>query len=320
MLIPAIMFAGVIMSGVFYIARNLVWSEGVFIANDFWKGLKSNILSFLLMSCLLGIVLFVTSINISILNQTSFLDAGSFLAKPFVNNLVKGLSYVFCGFFVMMTFYSFTITVTYKVKFTQLIKNSFILSLGLLPKNLLFLLIALSPEILLMLFPSGMFVGLLLGIILLLGLSLGVIVWTIYSHWVFDTYLNDRVEGAVKNRGLYQKMAKDGKVVNKKSWFENPKKKKIKPVNDEDVKITELPTNFSRADLAKLAAEKEHIKEDSEKWSEEHADDDENESEDDDTAYEGNEDAMKLEGFEEGENPEEADEKGEDTEEDKDDK
>ena len=300
LLIVGIMFAGVIFSGVFYIVRNLVWSEGVFIANDFWKGLKSNILSFLFITFLLGVVLLISNLNISIINYTTYFDPTSFLAKPFVNNILKGLTYIFCGFFFIMTFFMFTITVTYKVKPFQLLKNSFYLTLGLLPRNLLFMALSLSP-IILMFVIGGVFTGLLLGVMLLLGFSCGVLVWTIYSHWVFDKFLNDRVEGAVKNRGLYQKMTKDGKVSDKKTWFDNPKKKKIKPVTDEEVKITELPTNFSRADLAKLAAEKEIVKIDSEKWAEEHAnDEDENEEEDDDSAYEGNEDAMKLEGYEEG--------------------
>lgn len=302
MLIPCLIFAGIILSGLFYIARNLVWSEAVFIANDFWKGLKSNILYFMLITFLYGIALLALNTNISILGEPSLMNS-AFLTQPVVNSILRGLSYVFFGFITIMVFFAFTITVTYKVKFRQLIKNSFILTLGLLPKNIFFLLLAFIPEILIVLFPGGMLTGLFLGVVLLLGLSCAIIVWSIYSHYIFDTYLNDKVEGAVKNRGLYQKMSKEGKPVNKKSWFENPKKKKIKPVTDEEVKITELPTNFSRADLAKLAAEKEALKEDSENWAKEHENDDGEESEGDDgddSAFEGYEDAMKLEGYEEG--------------------
>lgn len=301
-LIPCLMFAGLIMSGVFYIARNLVWSEGVFIANDFWKGFKSNFVQYLLLTFIAGLIFFMSVMNVSILNHTMIFSPDQFISKPWVNNLLKGLTYVMAGFLTIMIFYAFTIAVTYKVKFVQLIKNAFVLTLGLLPRNLLFMALALSPFLLILIFGQGMLASLLLGVVLLLGFSLTVIIWTIYSHWVFDSFINDKVEGATKNKGLYTKMAKDGKEVAKKSYFKNPKK--LKPITDEEVKITELPTNFSRADLSRLAEEKEYIKNDSENWSKEHENDvdeddiDDDIAEDDDTTtYEGYEDAMKLEGY-----------------------
>lgn len=305
LIIPCLMFAGLILSGVFYIMRNLVWSESVFIANDFWKGFKTNFFHFILITFILGVVFLFTGMNISILNQSVIFSPENFISKPFVNNLLKGLSYVMAGFITIMAFYAFTITVTYKVKFSQLIKNSFVLTLGLLPRNLIFMALALSPFLLMLIFGGGMLASLLLGIILMLGFSFVVLIWSIYSHWVFDSFINDKVEGAVKNRGLYKKMSKDGKPVNNKNYFKNPKKKKVKPVTDKEITITELPTNFSRADLAKLAQEKELIKQDSEKWAKEHENDDSfdedidvNTVEDDSIFYEGYEDAMKLEGYE----------------------
>jgi hypothetical protein len=213
-----------------------------------------------------------------------------------------------------MMFYCLTVCVTYKTKFRHLIKNSFILTIGLLPRNILFLALSLSPLLILLIFGMGSMISqLLIGVVLLIGLSLGVVVWTIYSHWVFDTFINDKVEGAVKNRGLYEKMGKDGKPVPKKqsalaARFENPKKKKaVKPVTDEDIAITELPAAFRREDLLKLEAEKETMRADSAKWADAHKDD--LLDADDDGEYEGDggeddggsenwEDAMRLEGGE----------------------
>lgn len=313
LLIPAIMLVGVILSGVFHIIRNLVWSEAVFIANDFWKGIKSNIGSFLAISALLGLALFLANINLSSLDQA--LSAGTgFMANGVINTILRGLTYVFTGFLVMMAFFSFTISVTYKVRFIHLIKNSFLLSLGLLPRNLFFLALALLPFILMLLFPGGMLIGVVLGLVLLLGFSGAVLVWSIYSQWVFDTFLNDKVEGAVKNRGIYSKVDKEGKPINKKAAnkFANPKKKRaVKPVTDEEVTITELPAVFSRADLKKLSDEKELMRIDSDKWAEEHANDDEYDEEidddadiGDDSSFEGYEDAMRLEGYEPDDNAE----------------
>ncbi|MDD4003167.1 MAG: hypothetical protein PHE12_03140 [Clostridia bacterium] len=307
LLIPCLLFASLIMSGVFYIVRNLVWSESVFIANDFWKGFKQNALYFMLITFILGLVYFVSAMNVFIIDNNFLINPDSFFSKPFVSNLFKALIIIMAGFVTIMALFAYTITVTYKVKFRQLIKNSFYLTLGLLPRNIVMAALSFSPFLLLAIFGMNlMFLSsILLGIVLLLGFTLAIIGWSIYSHWVFDKFINDRVEGAVKNRGIYSKIGKDGKPVNKKEYFKNPKKKKaVKPVTDEEIAITELPVNYSRADLERLAKEKEFIKKDSEKWAEEHSGDEYIEEDfdsgdvmDEEDYYEGYQDAMKLEGY-----------------------
>ena len=42
MLIAALI-AGIGISGGMYVIRNMVWTEGIFVANDFWRGIKINI-------------------------------------------------------------------------------------------------------------------------------------------------------------------------------------------------------------------------------------------------------------------------------------
>ena len=42
LLIPASLVAAVGLSGGMYIIRNLIWTEGVFVANDFVRGIKRN--------------------------------------------------------------------------------------------------------------------------------------------------------------------------------------------------------------------------------------------------------------------------------------
>ncbi len=303
-LIPCLMFAGVVMSGVFYIARNLAWNEGVFMANDFWKGLKSNILHFLLITFLMGIIFFFSSMSNLVLEKSSVLTPDQFIANPTVNAIIRGLNIVLTVFATIMALFAFTVTVNYKVKFYHLIKNSFILALGLLPQNLFFLALAALPFIFIAIFGLNSFLSpLMLIIIMLFGFSLMALVWTIYSHWVFDKFINDRVEGAVKNKGIYEKVSRDGKPVSKdkqKSYFKNPKKKKIKPITDDEIQLTELPTMFTRKDLERLAKEKEFIKQDSESWAKQHENDDlEEEDQEDIDTFEGFEDAMRLEGYDE---------------------
>ncbi len=268
LLIPALMIAGVVCSGIFYIMRNLVWSEGVFIAPDFWKGLKDNILHFLLIFFMLGVVIWMT-------RQSSNLAAISIAAGDgnFFISLSSAAVVIVSVLFGIMCLYMMTLTVTYKLKFFQLIRNAFILTLGLFLPNLLFAALTFSPIILTLLLSPIMpsILSFVLMIYLLLGFSGGALIWTTYSHWVFDRFINDRVEGAQKNRGIYPKVNMQGEFVERRvKSSQLLKRRPLKPVNDEDVVISELPANFTRADLLRLAEEKERMREDAERWSEEH--------------------------------------------------
>lgn len=97
--------------------------------------------------------------------------------------------------------------VTYDLKFRQLIKNAVIFSFALLPMNIFFLFLGAIP-FLLFLFGG---IGTMIGVILcaLLGFSWFLLIWTDYSQWAFDKFINDRVPGAQKNRGIYEKVSKD---------------------------------------------------------------------------------------------------------------
>ncbi len=253
LLIPACLLFGVVCSGVFYIMRNLVWTEGVFIANDFWRGLKQNIVQILFVMLGYSVFLLISKFSLNQIAWLEFNGQGNF----FFSFSRVGI-WIVMGLLTIMALYSMTISVTYKLSFWQLIKNSFLLTIGLLPQNLFFILLMIAPALL------GMLLSFLspfvIMIYLLFGLSAAVLIWTNYSHWVFDKFINDRVEGAEKNRGIYTKVDVKGQPVTKKKkkagGFANPKKKKkSEPVPEPE--ITELSTTFSRADLERLEREKQ---------------------------------------------------------------
>jgi hypothetical protein len=115
---------------------------------------------------------------------------------------------------------------------------------------------------------------------LLISLSYTLLVWTIYSHWMYDKFINDRVEGAQKNRGIYVKVKEDdsealarhGEMMTTRvrcSLNSRP----IKPITDDELTIAELPTSFNRSDIARLAESKKVLYEDNERYIEEHKDD-----------------------------------------------
>lgn len=258
-LIPCIMIASIGLSGAFYVMRRLVWGEGTSVASHFFRGIKMNFLPFLWSSLFAGLSLFLVMANIGIYNNMDEIH----IAWRIVGIAVSVIQFLLL---LSMLIFLTTQAVTYKLKTFALIKNSFLFAIALLPTNLIMLILSAIPVIIMMILPSFLFVfGLL--IFALLGFAYIILVWTVYAHWAYDKFINDRVEGAVKNRGMYKKTEADVKAAeerdrkNKNIRFNNPKKrpKKITSI-DEGETFTPLPTSFSRADLLKLEQEKEAVR------------------------------------------------------------
>ncbi len=258
-LIPCIMVASVGLSGAFYVMRRLVWGEGTSVAGHFFRGIKMNFLPFLFSSLFAGISLFLVMANVGIYNNMTDIH----IAWRVIGIAVSVIQFVLL---LSMMIFLTTQAVTYKLKTWALIKNSFLFAIALLPTNLIMLIISAIPVVLLLVLPSFLSIfGLL--IFAFIGFSFIILVWTVYAHWAYDKFINDRIEGAVKNRGMYKKTEADEKAAeerdrkSKNIRFNNPKKrpKKITSI-DEGETFTPLPTSFSRADLLRLEQEKEAVK------------------------------------------------------------
>ena len=270
--LPLVMlFAGLALSGGAYIIRNLVWGEGVFVANDFLKGIKKNYIV-VTASLLIYSVLFLF---IMILKDYAVLLSVTMPKLRWLFIVSQVLLYVFLALITIMVIYMVLMGVTYKLKFGALIKNAFIFAISLLPSNLIMLAISALPYVFLFFGTFLMSIGFL--IIILLGIAFTVLVWTVYGHWVFDKYININLPKENRNRGVYDKQ----KRVNEKEVDKYKAQKKvvsdltsrpIKPIDD-DIVIEELPTNFSRADLQRLSDQKENMRKDHDKYVSEHIND-----------------------------------------------
>ena len=258
-LIPLIVIAGIGLSGAFYVMRRLVWGEGTSVGGHFFRGIKQNFLPFLWSSLFLGVSLFIVMANIGIYEHMASVH-------PVVKVLGIVISIVQFFFILCMMMFLTTQAVTYKLKTWGLIKNSFLFSIALLPQNLIILLLSAIPVLLMIFLPAIVRVFVIM-IFILFGFSYIMLVWTVYAHWAYDRFINDRVAGAVKNRNMYVKTEADVKAAeerdrkNKNIRFNNPTKrpKKITSI-DEGETFTPLTTSFNRADLLKLEEEKEHVK------------------------------------------------------------
>ncbi len=254
------------LAGGFYVMRNLVWTEGVFVVSDFWRGVKKNY-SIILRSTLLFVffmaitILTIDLCNMQIAMKTSI--SGLF-------SVIEVISYIVAVIIVVTYMYMLSVGVTYKLTFFSLIRNSIILSVGFLPINVFFALFALIFFALLLLDISSIFFALGLVFTVFLAISIFLLIWTNYTQWVFDQVINDNVKGAKKYRGINKKTFSDQpeEFVYKRKIFAN---RVVKPITDTEIEIATLPESYSRADLIRLEESKKLMMEDSDRYEREHA-------------------------------------------------
>ena len=254
-------------SGGFYVMRNLVWTEGVFVVSDFWSGVKKNY-SVILRSTLL----FVFFIAITILTvdlckmQIAMKNDLSWLFT-----IIEILSYIIAVIITITYLYMLSVGVTYKLSFFSLIRNALILAVGFLPINAFFTIFALVFFALLLFDISSIFFAFGLVFVVFLAISIFLLIWTNYTQWVFDQVINDNVKGAKKYRGINKKTSsgEPEEFVYKKKIFGN---RVVKPITDTEIEIATLPESYSRADLIRLEESKKLMMEDSDRYEKEHAD------------------------------------------------
>ena len=171
--------AGIGIAGAIYVLRNMVWTEGIFVANDFWYGIKKNFKQFMLIMLLYSVVFYLTNLSIAMCNRTRVTEpSNAWLYKVF-----KVVTYILLITFSVMTLHMLAMSTTYTLKLRQLIKNSFIFAFALLPNNALFIGLALIPFLLLLLDGLFMFIGIVM--VFIFGFSVFLLIWINYSQWVY---------------------------------------------------------------------------------------------------------------------------------------
>jgi len=272
MLIGA-MIASVGISGGIYVIRNMVWTEGIFVANDFWRGIKQNFLQILLTLVIYSAFFTLGILSLSAIDRMTALGGGSALLV-----IAKILVIIALVFFSICTLHMIAMSVTYKLKFGALLKNAMLFTIAMPFHNVFFLFLAVLP--IMLTFLGGIFSSMGYVAILLLAFSYMLLVWTDFAHWAFDRFINDRVPGAKKNRGIYEKISENDSESLKQYRAQlaqmgpsSLSSRPIKPITDDELKLEELPTSFSRKDIEKLNESRRILYEDNEKYIEEHKND-----------------------------------------------
>jgi uncharacterized membrane protein YesL len=271
--------AAVGLAGGMYVIRNMVWTEGIFVANDFWRGIRLNFKNALQVALIFTITLFLSGTMIASAEFNLATETGT----KWLMIASEVVSYILIIVVTMMCFWMVSLGVNYKLTFLQMIRNSFILTVGTLVQTVFFIAAALLPFLLFLL--DGQFFTIAAFIVIILfGLSYALLVWINFSQWAFDQFINPKLAGAKVGRGIYNKDGSsaltgddsEAKIEYQRVILAHGKSrlmaKPIKPIDD-SLQVYELPQSFSREDLKKLRESKQSIAEDTAAYAEEHKND-----------------------------------------------
>lgn len=272
--------AAVGLAGGMYVIRNLLWTEGIFVANDFWKGIKLNYSNSLLACVFFTLFMFLTVYVWSVVDY--FTALGAYTPWFTVAKVVCVIALVLAA---LMSLWMISLGVTYYQKKLALIKNAFIMMVGTLPQSIFFAVVAIAPFALII---TGVSILASVGYVfmILIGFSYALLVWLDFSQWAFDKFINPTLKGAKVGRGLYNPNAPASssqesdessairayKLAIIKEGKSNLMSRPMKPIDD-DLTVYNLPESFSREDLQKLSESKKAIADSQQAYEEEHKND-----------------------------------------------
>ena len=268
--------AAVGLSGGMYVVRNMVWTEGVFVTNDFWRGIKlnyKNALQAVLFFCVF-LVLGGTLISLSEVSLVSATGSTRTWLK-----ISQATCYVFIVVAALISFWMIALGVNYKLSFLQMLRNAFLMTVGALPQTIFFAALALIPYALVV-WGSGFFMVIGILVLIFFGIAYSLLVWLDFAQWLFDKYINPKIVGAKVGRGIYGADAKVDAMQGSASAAEYNRARMlygrsrlmarpIKPIDD-GTDVYALPESFTRDDLQKLRESKQAVQDETDAYEQEH--------------------------------------------------
>lgn len=190
-LVPLIMLFFVALAGLFS-AVKLISHGDICRVSDYFKGIRENGLRFLLLGAVFGLSLFCVSYN------TVYLSTVKVTAGTAALYAVSVMQFVFCSVFSLWFMTNVTL---YSVGLLQAIKNSAILTVFKLFKNMLMFAAVVLPVGLLLIVPSpfNILVMLVMAFLYFGFWALGVFS---YANYVYDQTINKALGERFVGRGL----------------------------------------------------------------------------------------------------------------------
>ena len=124
-LAPCIAITGPFSAGIAYVMRNWARDQHSFVWSDFWDAVKANWKQALLVSVISGVA--------PVVLYFGWQFYGSMAAKSLLFYIPMGLVLMMFVVWKLMEMVIYTMMVTYDLKFKDLLRNSFLLTIGKLP-------------------------------------------------------------------------------------------------------------------------------------------------------------------------------------------
>jgi len=199
---PCVAITGPATAGVSYVTRNWARDQHSFMFSDFKDAFAANWKQALPISCVSGLMPLLVYVCYSFYGDMA--SQSVLYTVPQMLVVVLGVIWLLAQQLIYM------LMVTYKLTFRQLVRNSFILSVGKLPLSFgirLISLAILALGVLVMLFIPGVsgYAALVLAVYyLFFGFAFSRFLYASYANAVCEKYINPNIEGAGTGMGLRQ--------------------------------------------------------------------------------------------------------------------
>lgn len=275
LLIVAGFIASIGVSGACYSIKKLINTHGEFSLKGYFHGIKV---------CYLNVVFPVTVFMFFIFSSFCISDwaalqisKGYSQAGPITAQVFIIMATVIVGIAAMWVL---AVGVSYKVKFKYLIKNSFVLLFGTILQTLFMVGFSLLPVWILLLGEALAFFKIIgYAVFLFFGFSFIILCWLAYTQWVFDMYITP----AVKT----EEEARKAKLTPKQLAAEKEEEEKsvarellaagrselvgrpMRPI-DGGTEVKEVGVAYGRADIVRVAEDRQKIRGEVDEYYEEH--------------------------------------------------
>ena len=189
----------------FGVMKKRVHNEAGYIKELFFEGLKKGALRGFLIGCVLGVVVFVWQI------------ASVYVVAYNTNTWIKGLGIGSTTLLFLVVYaaveYFLSVDNFYRLKFSGALKNGFSFAIMHFPLSGLYFIVTMGVPFLLTMLSAWVLIG-VGAVFALWGDGFTVLVVTLYSHELFDRYINSVYYTDYINKGLSPEDPVDEKEIN----------------------------------------------------------------------------------------------------------
>lgn len=192
--LPFLCLLTVGLSGACYYLRKLVWREIVSLKDDFFAGIKKSFMQ----SVICGVFAWLIICFVVMCSWLILIYAADMLSKT----LLFAVLFVVAVLLLSAIMYDLTQNAIYKTTFIQRMRNNLYFAAAKFPKNLLVVIASMLPFAVFVFLPYTWAVIAVATVYFVYGFGVVMLLQTLYSHSVFDKYINEKNYPQLVNKGL----------------------------------------------------------------------------------------------------------------------